>query len=125
MSTRPQRLASLEPRAKFWVERDGLIVMSDWRIRFLEAVGETGSISAAAERLEIPYRRLWAKLKEIEENLGVRLIEAQSGGAGGGGSSLTPAARDLVRRYRSFREGIEADIHERFVSAFGDLQPPG
>lgn len=108
---------------KFWVELDGDIVMSDWRIKFLEAIDRTGSISSAAVSLKIPYRRLWAKMKEIEENLGVKLVEGRSGGIRGGGSSITPAARQLIDQYHAFRDGLEDDAEQRFAAAFSGGGP--
>ena len=113
----------MTPRMKFWVELEGDIVMSDWRIKFLETIERTGSISSAAESLEIPYRRLWAKMKEIEENLSVKLVEGRSGGAHGGGSSITPAARQLIDQYHAFRDGLENDVEERFAAAFSGGGP--
>ncbi len=113
----------MTPRMKFWVELDGDIVMSDWRIKFLEAIDRTGSISSAAVSLEIPYRRFWAKMKESEENLGIKLVEGRSGGARGGGSSITPAARQLIDQYHAFRDGLEDDVGERFAAAFSDSGP--
>ena len=41
---------SLTPRVNLWLERDGNVVLSLWRVRLLEALAETGSISGAADR---------------------------------------------------------------------------
>ena len=49
----------MHPRANFWIERDGEVLLSTWRVRLLEAIAETGSISAAAARMNISYRRAW------------------------------------------------------------------
>ena len=108
----------VEARAKIWFERDGKLVLSDWRVELLTAVGETGSLTRAAERLHIPYRTAWSKLKEIEEQLGVRLLETQSGGAGGGGSLLTPEAHELIARFRRVRDGVAELVRERFQAEF-------
>jgi molybdate transport system regulatory protein len=87
----------LKQKANFWIEKDGKVVLSLWRIRLLESVRDTGSISAAASQMGISYRRAWDKIHECEERLGVRLVETQTGGEGGGGSSLTPEAVDYIR----------------------------
>jgi molybdate transport system regulatory protein len=108
----------LEPRSKLWVERDGAVVLSDWRIELLEAIDRTGSLTKAAEEMRTPYRTAWQRLKETEERLGVRLVETQSGGAEGGGSVLTESGRDLVRRYRHFSEGLAELVDRRFRDAF-------
>jgi molybdate transport system regulatory protein len=108
----------MEPRSKFWIEKDGQLVFSDWRVDLLEAIEETGSLSGAAERLGVHYRRAWGKIKEMEERLGVRLIVTQSGGVGGGGTELTPQAKEYIRQYRKFRSGLKETVDRRFREAF-------
>ncbi|MCL4459039.1 MAG: LysR family transcriptional regulator [Chloroflexi bacterium] len=109
----------MEPRSKFWIEKDGELVLSDWRVELLEAIEETGSLSRAAERVGVAYRRAWGKIKEMEGRLGVKMIVAQSGGLGGGGTHLTPEAKDYIRRYRRFRAGLKNMVDKRFEEAFG------
>ena len=114
----------LEPRAKLWLEVDGKIALSEWRVALLEAVEETGSLAKAAERLGVPYRTASYKLREIEEHLGVRLLAGQSGGAEGGGSRLTPEGREMVRRWRAFSAGLDEWVAARFREAFAPLALP-
>ncbi len=112
-------LPALEVRSKLWIEAGGGAVLGDWRADILEGIERTGSLSRAAEELGVPYRTAWQRLKESEERLGVRLVESQSGGADGGSSTLTPAARELLRRYRQFSSGMEELVNQRFKEAFG------
>ena len=108
----------LEPRAKLWLEIEGKIALSEWRVALLEGIEETGSLAKAAEHLAVPYRTALYKLREIERNLGVRLVATQSGGAEGGGSRLTPEGRELVRRWRAFSAGLDEWVAARFRAAF-------
>ena len=110
----------IEVRSKVWLERAGGVAVSGWRIGLLEEVQATGSLTAACERMNVPYRTAWYKLKEMEEHLRVKLLDTQSGGAAGGGSSLTREGEDLVRRFRRAYEGVEALVAERFSAEFGD-----
>ena len=55
---------ALAPRSKVWLERDGQVVLSDWRVELLETVEATGSLARAADQLGVPYRTAWYKLKE-------------------------------------------------------------
>jgi molybdate transport system regulatory protein len=110
---------ALRVRSKCWVEQDGELVLSDWRIDLLQAVDELGSLSAAAERFEVAYRVAWGKIREIEARLGTQLLEGHSGGAGGGGARLTPQGRELVDRYNRFRAGLTELIERRFAEEFG------
>jgi len=107
-----------EVQAKIWIERGGKVVLSDWRAELLQAIEETGSLSGAAAQLEVPYRTAWYKLKEIEAQLGVRLVETHSGGSDGGGSSLTPEAREILRRFRRIYRDVEEIVRRRFEREF-------
>ena len=83
----------MEAKYNLWIEHEGQVVLSAWRADLLEAIDEAGSISAAAERLKVPYRRAWEKVQEIEAGLGVKVVATAVGGAGGGGAHLTAAGR--------------------------------
>ncbi len=126
-NTRPARGTSgparaeqpeLEPRIKLWVEKDGHLVLSDYRVRILQLVQETGSLARAAERLGLSYRRAWGKVREIEQNLGLSLVESEVGGAGGGGSSLTADGERLVALYERFRRRMEGELGKEFRQLF-------
>ena len=109
----------MHPRLKVWIETEsGEVALSDWRVMLLEAVAEQGSLVAAARSLEVPHRTAWQRIHEMEERLGVRLLETTSGGVGGGRSHLTPAAFDLLERYRSLRVGLDDVVRQRFQTTF-------
>ena len=109
----------MEPKLKLWIEKDGVLVFSDYRATLLDHIAKTGSIRGGAERMGLSYRRAWGKIKEIERNLGVRLVVSEVGGPGGGQTRLTPEGEQLLARYRSFRAGMEADMKRDFTEAFG------
>lgn len=111
--------AEVEVRSKVWLERAGKVVLSDWRADLLEAVEETGSLARAAETMDVPYRTAWYKIKEIEAQLGVRLLETRSGGAGGGQSSLTPEAREIIERFHRISGGVAGLVEGRFETELG------
>src|SRR5437870_4077354 len=97
-----RRLGAVAPtrlHSKIWLEQDGKVVLSEWRVELLEAIDQTGSLARAALKLAVPYKTAWYKLREIQERSGLRLLETQSGGAAGGGSRLTPEGRALVERF--------------------------
>ena len=114
---RGERL-DLEPRIKLWVEKDGLLVLSDYRVQLLKHIAETGSLAEAAQRMGLSYRRAWGKVREIERNIGVTLVESEIGGAGGGGSHLTRQGERLVALYQRFRRLMESDLGKEFKEVF-------
>ena len=107
-------------RSKIWIERGDDVVLSEWRVELLEAIDANGSLSRAAEALDVPYRTAWERVKATEAELGVRLLDSESGGADGGGSRLTPEARDLCRRFRRVSSGIQEVVSRRFALEFGE-----
>lgn len=111
---------ALEPRANFWIEKDGEVVLSTWRVALLEAIAETGSITAGAQRMNVPYRVAWQKVHEMEERLGIPVLETQTGGVGGGGARLTPEAQRYVERFRRFTAGLEELVRQRFQESFAE-----
>lgn len=110
----------MQVKANFWIEKEGRVVLSSWRVQLLEAIAETGSISAAAERMSVSYRRAWEKIHESEERLGQKLVETQTGGSGGGGSQLTATGEDYVRLFREFTTGLKRMVDQRFEEVFFD-----
>lgn len=109
------------PQQKLWLERDGRLVMSDYRVRLLELVAETGSLAQAAAAMDLSYRRAWGKVKEVEANLGLELVHSAVGGAGGGHTGLTPAGQALVAAYRRFQARLAEDLARAFAEELASL----
>jgi molybdate transport system regulatory protein len=109
----------MQPRFNLWIEKNGRVVLSAWRVTLLETIDAAGSISAAAERLRIPYRRAWEKVREIEDGLGFKVVETAVGGRHGGGTRLTPAGRRVIQQFYRFSDGFEAEVARRYREGFG------
>jgi molybdate transport system regulatory protein len=110
----------VEPKVKLWVEEGGLLVLSDYRVHLLQHVADSGSLAQAAERMGLSYRRAWGKIKEIERNLGVRLVQSEVGGIGGGRTRLTAQGEHLLAQYHRFQAAVEADVDREFAEAFSE-----
>lgn len=105
----------MEPRVKLWVENGGKLALSAYRVRLLRLIEETGSLAEAAARMDLSYRRAWGKVREIESNLGLKLVESEAGGAGGGGSRLTDGGRRLIEMFERFQAATERDLEQEFA----------
>ena len=113
------------PRYNLWIEKDDEVVLSTWRVNLLEAIGDTGSITSAAGKLDVPYRRAWERIREMENRLGFSLLDTEVGGSGGGGAALTDKAKDYIDRFHEFELGMEVEIQKRFQDAFGSIEKEG
>jgi len=78
------------------------------KVRLLELVKETGSISAAGRALEMSYRQAWLLIDELNHTFARPVVAAQVGGGGGGGATLTKAGADVIRLYRAFEGSANA-----------------
>jgi molybdate transport system regulatory protein len=85
------------------------------KIRLLEMVGETGSISAAGRALEMSYRRAWQLVNSLNQMFRQPVVETRGGGSGGGGATLTPFGTALVMEYRTMEKEARAALSKRLA----------
>ena len=109
----------LDLQFNVWLEDDGEVAASRWRMELLASVDERGSITAGAEAMGVPYRVAWKKIHEMEERLGEQLLETQTGGSEGGGARLTDAGRVRVEQMRIFCDRADRALHEISRDVFG------
>ena len=104
-------------RTSIWIEDDrGKVVYGLGRQRILQAIHESGSMMAAAERLAISYRGLWARLRHSERRLGFALVDSKPGRGKGGGTRLTPEAVELLDRYEKTIQEIYAGSERAYTT---------
>jgi molybdate transport system regulatory protein len=89
---------------KHWLNLHGKPLFGEGRMDLLKAVRETGSILQASRNTGIQYKRAWILLRDAEERLGAKLLISDRGGAGGGGSSITPLAETLLAIWEKSEE---------------------
>jgi len=92
---RPRAKTSLHLRLDFGGERS----LGPGKVRLLELIDETGSISAAGRALKMSYRQAWLLIDELNRMFREPLVTSQIGG-GGGGAALTKAGASVIRHYR-------------------------
>lgn len=115
MARRIKSISNVTPRAKVWLEIDGQYVFGLGICCILEAVDESGSIKSAAAALGKSYRHVWSRIKEVEQALGMPLVETQVGGSGPRRSELTETARKLIVHFREMRAKVFALVEEEFT----------
>jgi molybdate transport system regulatory protein len=80
------------------------------RIALLAAIGETGSITAAAKAVGISYKAAWDAIDAMNNLAGEALVMRSVGGKGGGGTTVTPRGRQLIETFRA----VERE-HRKFI----------
>ena len=96
------------------------IAMGPGKADLLDAIAESGSISAAARKLGMSYRRAWLLVDTMNASFKLPLVETLTGGAQGGGAQVTELGRDVVQRYRHMEKKACASV-AREMAEFSDL----
>ncbi len=85
----------------------------------LQAIGETASLTTAAKRSGMSYKRCWLLVQEMNGAFVTPLVETIKGGMGGGGGTrLTALGRQVLERYRE----MEADADKAVAAGVADLR---
>uniref|UniRef100_UPI00406C4889 TOBE domain-containing protein n=1 Tax=Rhodoferax sp. GW822-FHT02A01 TaxID=3141537 RepID=UPI00406C4889 len=78
--------------------------LGDKRIRLLEAIDKTGSISQAAKAVPLSYKAAWDAVDDMNNVAPEPLVTRSAGGKHGGGTELTAFARRLIAFYRALEK---------------------
>lgn len=83
------------------------IAMGPGKVELLEAIHETGSISAAARKMGMSYRRAWLLVDTMNRCFKSALVVSAAGGTQGGGACLTPLGEEVRDAYRALQDDLE------------------
>ncbi len=100
---------------RFWLTKEGQSFLGAGRIELLERIDATGSINAAAKEMKMSYKAAWERINGMNALADEPLIERTTGGKGGGGTKLTPYARELIATFHRFNE-----LHRQFIDRFAE-----
>jgi molybdate transport system regulatory protein len=95
------------------------VALGPGKADLLQAIDETHSLTAAAQRFQMSYKRSWMLVRELNAAFAEPLVETEKGGTGGGGGArLTPLGRKILDRYRE----MEADASRAIAAGIADLR---
>jgi molybdate transport system regulatory protein len=95
------------------------IALGPGKADLLQAIDETGSLTKAAARFGMSYKRGWTLVREMNAAFATPLVETEKGGSGGGGrASLTSLGRRILKRYRQ----MEKDAGKAIAAGVEDLR---
>ncbi|ADD08895.1 NUDIX domain-containing protein [Candidatus Aciduliprofundum boonei] len=100
---------------RFWFESPAGYVFGPGSYQILKEIEKTGSLRKAASNLGMSYRHAWGLIKEIEENLGVKIITSHRGGREGGESTITEEGIKLLREYEKYEKVFDYVIKHPYI----------
>jgi molybdate transport system regulatory protein len=84
------------------------------KIALLEAIRDTGSISAGARKVGMSYRRAWLLVEEINAALQEPAVTSVTGGRQGGGAVVTPVGERIIKIYHAIEAAARKSAADEF-----------
>ena len=100
------------------------IAMGPGKADLLRAIEETGSISAAARKMEMSYRRAWLLVDTMNQAFKSPVVVTMTGGKAGGGTAVTEFGMEVLRRYSVMEQRARASVVKELRN-FTDLMNNG
>lgn len=100
------KLPKLNARIRLQLGED--IALGPGKVELLMLIEETGSISAAARRMGMSYRRAWLLVETMNRCFASPLVETAQGGKGGGGAGVSNMGRQVLALYHQLEEKLQA-----------------
>ncbi len=113
----------MKPEVQFRlrIRKGARVAIGPGKIALLEAIAGTGSLSAAARSLAMSYRRAWLLVDEMNGCMRRPVVHTATGGARGGGSTLTPTGEALVVQYRAIERRAAAAVADELRQLLREL----
>ncbi|KFZ37571.1 hypothetical protein HR45_09085 [Shewanella mangrovi] len=89
----------MDLKALLTLNDDSKLFANPRRIKLLQQVQRTGSISQGAKEADISYKAAWDAINDMNTLAGQEVVHSAKGGKGGGGAKLTPFGERLLQLY--------------------------
>ena len=108
----------MEIKVKVWIEDENKnLIFGSGKTEILRQIEQTGSISEAAKKVGMNYKKAWSHIKILEEYIEDDLVITKKGRGIDSGSQLTTKAKELIELY----EILDKDIKEYSKKRFNEL----
>ncbi|QSX35366.1 TOBE domain-containing protein [Shewanella avicenniae] len=89
----------MDLKALLTLNNDSTLFANPRRIKLLQQVQRTGSISQGAKEAGISYKAAWDAINDMNQLAEQDVVHSAKGGKGGGGAKLTPFGERLLQLY--------------------------
>ena len=111
----------MEIKVKVWIEDEHKnLIFGSGKTEILRQIEQTGSISEAAKKVGMNYKKAWSHIKILEELIEDDLVLTKKGQAQDSGTKLTNKAQELIQLYKTLDEDIKEYSTKRFKELFLD-----
>ena len=102
-------------KSRIWIEVDGQILLGEGRVTLLKAIEETGSLSKAAKKLGMSYKKAWSLMDTVNTRAAKPICVKSIGGKSGGGTALTSYGKLLIETFDTINENCWNFLDEQIT----------
>jgi molybdate transport system regulatory protein len=110
----------IKAACKIWLRKNNEKAFGRGPCELLRRVEKTNSLHQAAHQMDMSYNKAWRLIRLMEKRLGFPLLDKKIGGQSGGGSWVTPRAKDFIERYERFESDAKKVIEKTYQKHFGN-----
>jgi molybdate transport system regulatory protein len=96
----PGGISMAAPVVRFRIDFAKNSSLGPGKIRLLEAIRDSGSLSQGARNIGMSYRRAWLLVESLKQSFREPVTVASTGGKDGGGMLVTEFGDALIKNYR-------------------------
>lgn len=99
---------------RIWICTKEGTFLGEGRVRLLKEIKETGSISEAAKRMNMSYKKAWNLVQSMNKQSKEPMVTRTVGGKDGGGSIVTDVAEHWITVFNSINITSEKQLKTEF-----------
>ncbi len=91
----------IDVKCRIWFEYEGLAFIAPGKSSLLKLIRETGSLSQAALKMNMSYRKAWYSVQQLNKNAPEPLVILSRGGNKGGRAILSNFGQKVLDQYET------------------------
>ncbi|PTX41461.1 molybdate transport system regulatory protein [Christiangramia gaetbulicola] len=100
-------------KVKCWVEDEGEKFYGPGPNELLKRIQEEGSLSRAASKMEMSYKKAWELVQRLNQHTEEPLVILKKGGQHGGGAEVTPQGLEIMREFENLQIKIDELVDQQ------------
>lgn len=94
----------LQLKSRIWIENKNGVFLGEGRIALLKAINNEGSLSKAAKKLNMSYKKAWHLIDQINAHAPEAMVVKSTGGANGGGTVITTFGLQQIELFEQTKQ---------------------
>ncbi len=98
------------------IESENERFLGPGRIELLENIIETGSISQAAKKMGMSYKKAWDLINSMNKQTKMPIVITHAGGENGGGTLVTEEGKKIIAAFKKLDDEFRQSFAEKLSS---------